>query len=240
MFEESVAIRQRIGDESGASVSLANLALVARDERDLASAERMLLEAIETRVRLGDRARIAVVRHNLALVLFDAGDLDRARDELDAAISTARDLGHRLELANALSDLGFVETTAGHIDRAAALQGEALSVAARIGAKGIIAQAIDGVAGIVAFRGDRCAAATLWSAADRIRRDANYAMLAADRRRIEAQTRAARDAEPSEAWTAAWAEGETLSTEAAIDRAVAALGGHIDETPPAAPGKVAV
>ncbi|HEY8439629.1 MAG TPA: tetratricopeptide repeat protein, partial [Candidatus Limnocylindrales bacterium] len=226
MFEESVAIRQGIGDESGASVSLANLALVARDERDLVRAERMLTEAIGTRIRLGDRGRVAVVRHNLALVLFDAGDLDRARDELEAAISTARELGHRLELANALSDLGFLETTAGHVDRAAELQGEALSVAARIGAKGIIAQAIDGVAGIVAFRGDRCAAATLWSAADRIRRDAHYAMLAADRRRIEAQTRAARDAEPTDAWTAAWAAGEALSTEAAIDRAVAALAGR--------------
>ncbi len=72
----------RLGDDSGASVSLGNLALVARDERDLEGAAEMLREAISTRDRLGDRQRVAVVRHNLALVLFDAGDLDGARVEL--------------------------------------------------------------------------------------------------------------------------------------------------------------
>ncbi|HET9614105.1 MAG TPA: tetratricopeptide repeat protein, partial [Candidatus Limnocylindrales bacterium] len=183
----------------------------------------MFREAIETRDRLGDRQRVAVVRHNLALVLFDAGDLEGARGELEAALEIARGLGDRLETANALSDLGFVETTAGNVERAAALQAEAMSVAARIGAKGIVAQAIDGAAGILAFHGDRLAAATLWAAADRIRQDAHYAMLAADQRRIAAETVAAREAEPEAAWLAAWERGARLSIEEALGRASDAL-----------------
>jgi predicted ATPase len=238
MFEESLAIRRRLGDESGASVSLGNLGLVARDARDLAGAEAMLREAIATRRQLGDRQRVAVVRHNLALVLFDGGDLDGARVELQAALTTARELGDRLETSNALSDLGFVEATSGDIDRAAALQAEALSIAARIGAKGIVAQAIDGAAGILAVRGDRTEAATLWAAADAIRRDARYSMLVADRRRVEAETRRAREATDEAAWSAAWAAGDAMTIDAAIARAGTALGAP-DPSPRAA-GKVAV
>jgi predicted ATPase/Tfp pilus assembly protein PilF len=237
MFEESLAIRRRLGDVAGASVSLGNLGLVARDARDLAGAEAMFREAIETRERLGDRQRVAVVRHNLALVLFDAGDLDGARSELEAALDIARELGDRLETANALSDLGFVETTAGNLGRAAALQAEALVVAARIGAKGIVAQAIDGAAGVLAFRGSRCDAAILWAAADRIRRDAHYTMLEADRRRIAAETRAAREAEDEAAWLAAWEYGSSLSLDDAITRAGEALRGVEDGASTAGPAR---
>jgi predicted ATPase len=241
MFEESLSIRRGLGDAAGASVSLGNLGLVARDGRDLAHAEAMLREAIATREELGDRQRVAVLRHNLALVLFDAGDLDGARRELEVALSVARELGDRLETSNALSDLGFVETTAGNLDRAAALQLDALVVAARIGAKGIVAQAIDGAAAIVAYRDrDRCGAARLWASADRIRRDARYSMLLADRRRVAADTEGARESGPLEPWEEAWEAGAALPFDAAIAEARSALGGAPDPVRPDAAAKVAV
>jgi non-specific serine/threonine protein kinase len=240
LFEEALAIRRRLGDTAGESVALGNLGLVARDKRDLVGAEAMLREAIGTRERLGDRQRISVMRHNLALVLYDAGDLDGARAELETSIAVAKELGDRLELSNALSDLGFIETTAGNLDRATALQAEALVIAAGIGAKGIVAQVIDGAAGISFVRGDRLTAATLWAAADRIRRDARYAMLASDRRRVDAQTRAARDAGPPDEWDRAWDLGASLAMDDAIARARTALDAGSDRGEGRAVGKVAV
>jgi hypothetical protein len=71
-----------------------------------------------------------------------------------------------------------------------------------------------------------------------IRRDARYSMLAADRRRVEAETEAAREATDEAAWTAAWAEGAALAFDAAIARARAALG--IPVPAPRATGRVAV
>jgi predicted ATPase/Tfp pilus assembly protein PilF len=223
LFEESVAIRRLLRDDAGCSVSLANLALVARDRGDLDAAEAMLRESRATRERLGDRQRVAVVRHNLALVLFDRGDLGGARVELEVALATARELGDRLETANALSDLGFVEAAAGERERAATLQGEALVVAARIGAKGIVAQSIDGVAGLMAADGQVGEAATLWAAAESIRREARYHLLQADRRRTDREIEAARAAVDEEAWRQAWAAGEALAGDVAIERAQAAL-----------------
>ncbi len=112
------------------------------------------------------------------------------------------------------------------------------AIAARIGAKGIVAQAIDGAAGIVALRVDRCAAATLWGAAAAIRRDARYSMLIADRRRVDAEIRMARESGDEASWQAAWAEGDALSIDDAIARALSALGAPLP--PPRADGKVAV
>ena len=151
MFEESVALRRELGDDAGSSVSLANLALVARDRGELDAAEAMLREAKATRERLGDRQRVAVVRHNLALVLFDRGDLAAARAELEAALVD----GPRARRSAGDGECAVgSRVRGGRGGRARArgrmLQGEALVVAARIGAKGIVAQSIDGVAGLVA------------------------------------------------------------------------------------------
>jgi predicted ATPase/Tfp pilus assembly protein PilF len=224
MFEESLAIRRRLGDEVGASVVLGNLGLAARDAGELDDALLMLEESIETRERLGDRQRLAVVRHNHALVLFDAGQLAAAREELAWSAAAARDLGDRLELCNALSDLGFVTAAAGDLDAATALQAEALTIAARIRARTIVAQSIDGVAEIAAARGDPIAAARLWAAAETIRQTTRASLLAADRRRIDRSIAAARGSADADAWWSAWAAGEALSLEDAVDRALGAAG----------------
>jgi predicted ATPase/Tfp pilus assembly protein PilF len=237
-FEESLAIRRRLGDESGSSVSLGNLGLVARDRGDLEAAESMFREAIATRERLADRQRVAVVRHNLALVLFDRGDLTAARADLELALGTARELGDRLETSNALSDLGFVERSAGNLDRSGGLQLEALAVAARIGAKGIVAQSIDGVAGLVAADDRLAEAATLWAAAARIRHEARFHLLEADRRRIDREIAAARNRIDDATWQRAWEVGEQLPIDAAIARARAALESPLPA--PRAAGRVAV
>ena len=238
LLGESAAIRRRLGDEAGVSVSIGNLALVARDQGDLDAAESMLRESIATRERLGDRQRVAVVRHNLALILFDRGDLAGAIAELEFAIATARELGHRLETANALSDLGFVLAAAGERVRAARHQLEALAIADRIGGRGIVAQSIDGIAGLVAAEGRPGEAATLWAAAETIRREARYHLLIADRRRIDREIEVARATLDEEAWWQAWGAGERLTIDDAIARARAALAEPDPETPAA--GRVAV
>jgi hypothetical protein len=71
-----------------------------------------------------------------------------------------------------------------------------------------------------------------------IRREAHYSMLAADRRRVEAETESARAATDEAPWAAAWAEGQALTFDAAIARARDALG--IPVPAPRATGRVAV
>jgi hypothetical protein len=93
----------------------------------------------------------------------------------------------------------------------------------------------------MAYRdGDRCGAARLWAAADRIRREARYSMLLADRRRITAETAAARGTVAVESWDAAWEEGRGWSLEVAIAEAKGALVGGTDGMGVHAAGKVAV
>jgi hypothetical protein len=79
------------------------------------------------------------------------------------------------------------------------------------------------VAGIVAATGDVAEAATLWAAAETIRREASYHLLLADRRRVDREIAAGRDRCAEDAWWAAWAAGERLDLEESIARAHAAL-----------------
>jgi hypothetical protein len=65
-------------------------------------------------------------------------------------------------------------------------------------------------------------------------------MLVADRRRIDAETRAAREAGPDEDWNQAWAEGDEMTMDDAIDRAARALDRQLETIGAKAAGKVAV
>ncbi len=94
------------------------------------------------------------------------------------------------------------------------------------------------MAGLVAADGGVVEAATLWAAAETIRREARYHLLEADRRRIDREIEAARTRVDDEAWWQAWAAGEQLPTDAAIARAQAALGATA--AAPRAAGQVAV
>jgi hypothetical protein len=97
-----------------------------------------------------------------------------------------------------------------------------------------VAQSIDGVAEVVAARGDPIAGAELWAAAETIRRTSRAALLAADRRRIDRAIAVARDGTDADAWWSAWAAGEALSLEEAIARAIAATGQRAEAEPASA------
>ena len=72
----------------------------------------------------------------------------------------------------------------------------------------------------------------------RIRSEAHAALLLADRRRIERETDAARALTDAETWDGAWRTGVDLDDEAAIARALVALGASVPS--PRAAGRVAV
>jgi len=87
---------------------------------------------------------------------------------------------------------------------------------------------------VIALRGDPLAAARLWAAAETIRRTSRSALLAADRRRIDRAIAAARAHATDDTWWSAWADGEALSYEDAIERAHLATGGRTAQEPASA------
>ena len=123
-----------------------------------------------------------------------------------------------------MSDLGFVTAAAGDAARAGRFQLDALALADRIGSPGIAAQSIDGIAGLVAAEGRPLEAATLWAAAETIRRVTHYHLLLADRARIDREIAAARERVSEASWWEAWGEGERLDQAGAVARAGVALG----------------
>ena len=181
-------------------MSLANLALVARDQNELDAAEAMLREAKATRERLGDRQHVAVVRTASGPSSCSTAATSRAPGPSSRSRSRRR----------ASSAIGSTPRTP---SRPRVRRGRERAIAsARPGSrrghcschadrgKEIVGQSIDGVAGLVAADGRIPEAATLWAAAESVRRDARYHLLLADRRRIDREIEAARAAADDEAW----------------------------------------
>src|SRR5205823_2592624 len=76
--------------------------------------------------------------------------------------------------------------------------------------------ALEGLAAIVAARGDRLRAAQLWAAADTARAALRAPSPPTDAERRTREIAAARDATDATAWEGAWQEGAKLSLDHAI------------------------
>jgi hypothetical protein len=77
-YEESLAIRRRLGDTWGIVVSLSNLGLLAYHQGDVETAVRLHLESLPLVRQLGDRVNASAALLGLAQVARAQGDLLRA------------------------------------------------------------------------------------------------------------------------------------------------------------------
>jgi tetratricopeptide (TPR) repeat protein len=92
LFEESLELNRRIGDDGMVLVELENLGRVEAHRGNVDAAERYLSEAAE-RADLDDPYNAAMAEFDRALVVFGRGDRDRAAELLLRARSAISDLG---------------------------------------------------------------------------------------------------------------------------------------------------
>jgi tetratricopeptide (TPR) repeat protein len=92
-LEESLAIRQQLGDRSGVVGSLNSLGDVVRALGDAAKARRSYTEAVDTARRIGDRDKLCLSLLSLTNLETASGDPERAATALAEAVELAVELG---------------------------------------------------------------------------------------------------------------------------------------------------
>ncbi|HEY4190531.1 MAG TPA: tetratricopeptide repeat protein [Candidatus Limnocylindrales bacterium] len=227
MFIESLALKQAqpAVNANGIAVSLTNLGLVERDAGHPEAAEAAFKEALDIWERTGDKQRVSVGVHNAALLALDQGRLDEAAAMLTRAHDIARDIGDRTEVAYAMADLVRVDVERGDLDGATIALAIALPRAQAMSARIIVLLALEGAAGLAAARGDDALAIRLWAAAAADREVSGFANMPADQRLLDARMGEARERLDPETAAAAWADGQAMSVDAAIDAAMTLVGG---------------
>ncbi len=220
MFIESLDLKQGLGNANSIAVSLTNLGLLERDAGLPEVAAAAFDEAIAIWERSGDRQRLSVGVHNAGLLALDRGRLDEAVVLLTRAYETAREIGDRTEMAYAMADLVRVHVERGDLDAACVALEASLPRAATMEARIIVLLALEGAAGLAAARGDDRLAVRLWSAAAADRVVSGFANMPADTRLLEGRMAALHARMDATAFAAAWAEGQAMSTDAAVEAAM--------------------
>ncbi|HEY0069990.1 MAG TPA: tetratricopeptide repeat protein [Chloroflexia bacterium] len=171
LFDESLALRQALGDKKGIAASLNNLGTVAWGMGDYATARLLFGESLAVRRELGDKHSVAGSLSNLAAVCRHLGEHDEARRYQEESLALMRELGNKRGIATALNNLGGVAWGQGDYATARQLFEESLALEREIGHKSGIADGLCNLGEVLTAQGDYAAARPLHEESLRIRQE---------------------------------------------------------------------
>jgi predicted ATPase/DNA-binding winged helix-turn-helix (wHTH) protein/Tfp pilus assembly protein PilF len=215
--EESLAIRQQLGDRSGMGASLSNLGMVARSQGDYASARALYEQSLTIKQELGDRWGLAATLNNLGNLAAEQRDYRGSRTQHEESLAILRELGDRGAIATALENLGNVAYDLGDLASARALHVESLTMRRQLGDKLGIVISLERLAAVAASLGGPLVAARIWAMAEDLRTEIGSALAPQERSHHDQRVTAARAASSNDAaFDRAWQEGRALTVEQAI------------------------
>lgn len=220
LLDESVTLQRRTGDTTGIAEGLNYLGAVAHHEGEYARAIAFYEESLSLRREFGERHEVAASLNNLGLALFSQGRLTEAESLLEESLDLARRSGDRWSCAYALDSLGMVAAARGELERARGHFAASLGIVRDLDDRWCIVACLDGLAGVAGEQGDPLRAARIWGAAEALRDASGASISPAWQASYEAKVAAARAEADDTAWTAAWAEGRSMTLREAVEYAL--------------------
>ncbi len=126
---------------------LFSAAVLAGEQGDYTSAQRLFDESLETCLELNDKRGVAVALNALAVNARDRGELATASLLFERCVAIWRDEGYPADVARALSNLANVAKLQGEAARAASLYHECLAIFRQVGD-------VAGIAWTLNYQGD--------------------------------------------------------------------------------------
>ena len=237
-FEESLLRLQEIGNPLLIATALCSLGNVCRQTSDYAAAQRFYEQALTIYRERGDRRETARLCNNLGNVAFQQSCHAEARSLFEQGLALSRDIGDTWGIASALNNLGNLHRALNDNAAAAACFTESLTLLREQGERLGIAIVLEAFASLtltdldidesapdtpktaLPAGIDLPRAVRLWSAAKALR-DQMGSPRPPSAEEWHARARVAlRHRLGDAAWETAWAEGQALSLEQAIDYAL--------------------
>jgi hypothetical protein len=219
--EEGLMLARRMGDRSLLAPALATFGFVTRVQGDYAAARPALEEGAALARAAGDTFHTAMALHHLGLLALEADrDLDAAWSLNEESLALFRQIGNRRMISVVRVAMGRVSRALADISGARASLAEALSLAAQVGDLGHVPQMLYVLAAIDADaqRVDR--AVGLAGAAAALGKSMGTQVWPVILRERDDWLKPARDALGEDGFARAWAEGEAMTLEQAVDYAL--------------------
>lgn len=164
-YARSLPVNLAVGDDWGAVLAQANLAMVEQFRGSGEHAVDWATQALARAHRLGDQGLISLTQGDLGRVLFRQGDPAAAQKAFEASAAAARAAGDIWGLAEANNSLGDVARSLGDYARAAAFYEEAIAYFIEMGIVADVAAARHNLAYARLRLGDAAEAERLFLAA---------------------------------------------------------------------------
>ncbi len=218
--EQALALAQEIGDRAAEAFLLGSLAVHASELGHYEQANARFEQSLAVAREVGDPGPVVLALHNLAHQEWERGQAAQAVARLEEALEVAREHHMVWILPSILVGLGTITTDLGDLGRAIGFFRQSLELAQVRGNLGDVIDGIGGLARLAAVASQPEAAARLFGAADAIREGLAMPLSPDEQEDIEAITNGLRSALGDDAFSAAWADGRSLSQEAALEEAL--------------------
>ncbi|MEZ4769981.1 MAG: tetratricopeptide repeat protein [Caldilineales bacterium] len=231
LLQESLEIYRELNDPGGIGIALMLVGRAAMRMGNYIEATTYLQEFLALAQQSGDNRNTAFALSGLGEVALHQGRHDRAIALLEEALRLNRAIGYNWGVATILGSLGWVALDQHDYVRMRANLGESLSIRMQLGDQGGIAWCLEKLAEAALVQGETATAAIrleryltatrVLAAAAGIRAPINSSIDAADQPAYERNLATLRTGLGEAAFTAAWAEGGTMSLVAVIACALA-------------------
>lgn len=216
LVQENVPRWREIGDKWGIAGSLRLLANICDDRQDFEQARQLYRECLEIYREMGNRWGIAWTLHDLGDIEWRFENYDEAEPLHRENLRIFEEIGDKTGIAMSLHRLARIAYDQGRYEQAAALFRQSLSVARELDNKPVISFSVGGLAGVAAVQGRLKTAATLFGAAQAVLDSIGSDLESAG---VAKSLPAARTSFGEQAWESAWAEGQSMPFDRAVELA---------------------
>ena len=162
LYEQSLALKQELGDKAGIAAALHQLATLAQDQGDYTEARELDNKALDTFKGLGAKSEQSAVLHQLATVAQRQGDYVEARKLYDQSLALKQELGDKASTTQTLHQLGVLAHDQGDYVEARKLYDQSLAIEHEIGNKAGIALTLHQLGVLAHDQGDYVEARKLY------------------------------------------------------------------------------
>ncbi|MBV9170632.1 MAG: tetratricopeptide repeat protein, partial [Chloroflexi bacterium] len=219
-YQRALELCRATGDRWAEAFTLANAGAAQILLGEVSAGEALYRESLEQFEQLRDPWGRSVVVRALAAVLLDRREYAAARTLYDECVPLFRDTGDVRGLAQTLLSLGKAALREGSLDQAEQVYAEALAHWRDLDISSGVVRCLVGLGAVAAARGQLERAATLLAAASGLAPSVGVRYAASD---AEEQARAIDEVRAhlgQPRFAAAWAAGEALSLDGAIQAAL--------------------
>ena len=215
-YLQSIPLYAKLGDKRREALNHAYLGFVEWGDANPDEARPHFEFAIAYGGERGDRLVLATGLSGLGSLAGSAGDLATAREFKTEGLNAYREIGDLWTVSLVCSFISRAVIAQGDFAAARALLNEAAANAEQLGNEWLIPYVLENFGKIFAAEGDAARGAQLHGAAEILRERIGLRLSAAERPIYETAVATIRAQLPEAAFAEAWAQGRTLTADAAL------------------------